>query len=221
MIRDAIESRLSGLDSCAVSDALDRMGLPGAVTGIGPLTVTQKVTGRVVTVKLGAASSNRETESRHHLGTRAIEAASPGNIIVVEQRTGIVAGCWGGVLSTAAKVRGIAGIVADGLVRDVDEARGLEFPVYARGSTVLTARGRIVEVERGGTIRVGTARVENGDYVLADSTGVVFLSAHKAEDIVRTAEEIAAREASMTRRLFAGEPASAVMGLNYERMLGQ
>ena len=54
-------------------------------------------------------------------------------MIVVEQRSGVEAGSWGGLLSLGAKVRGVAGVVADGPVRDIDEAIGFDFPCSAAG----------------------------------------------------------------------------------------
>src|SRR6185437_6661396 len=84
---DEIISRLSKLDSCAVSDALDKLGLPGAVTGIDRFTTNKRICGKVLTVTMGAAAGR--PPSTRHLCTAAIEAAQPGDVIVVEQRTGL------------------------------------------------------------------------------------------------------------------------------------
>ena len=220
MSADTLIRRLSRLDSCALSDALDRMGLSGTVVGLLPMTVTRKIAGRVVTVKLEAhTDSGTAAGPAIHLGARAIEQSSAGDIIAVEQSTGIVAGCWGGILSVGAKLRGVAGVIAEGLVRDVDEARGLDFPVYARGATALTARGRVRECETGGTIVIGGVSLRSGDFALADSTGTVILPAEKAESILAVAEQIAAREFAMAGDLMAGASVTTVMGHAYERML--
>ena len=154
-----------------------------------------------------------------HLGTTAIEAAHRGDIIVVEQRSGIEAGSWGGILSLAAKVRGIAGVICDGLVRDIDEARHYDFPVYARGLTARTARGRIVEAANDGPVTIGDVIVNAGDYAIADASGVVFVRAADIERLLDAAEAIVAREAAMAKSLLAGSPVSQVMGADYEHML--
>ena len=131
--------RLSRLDCCAVSDAMDKLGLPGSVSGLDQRSSTRRIAGRVVTYRLvPAAEAPKQGGAPRHLGTTAIEMAAAGDIIVVEQRTGIDAGSWGGILSLGAKVRGVAGVIADGPVRDIDEARGYDFPVY---TNALTARG--------------------------------------------------------------------------------
>jgi 4-hydroxy-4-methyl-2-oxoglutarate aldolase len=110
-------------------------------------------------------------------------------------------------------------VIADGPVRDVDEARALDFPVFARSATARTARARIVEAATDGPITVGDVTVSPGDYALADGSGVVFLAAAEASRIIATAEEIAAREASMGRALKEGRRITEVMGAEYEHML--
>ncbi|HET6969491.1 MAG TPA: hypothetical protein VFH92_00075, partial [Phenylobacterium sp.] len=82
MTPDIVE-RLRRLDTCSVSDALDKLGLPGAVVGLAPLTVRGRVAGRAVTVKLGAPL---EGLPKRHLGAGAVEASMVGDIIVVEHR---------------------------------------------------------------------------------------------------------------------------------------
>ncbi|HEY3916578.1 MAG TPA: hypothetical protein VGL83_02235 [Stellaceae bacterium] len=213
---DAILDRLRRLDACAISDTLDRLGLPGAVTGLSPCSVRQRIAGRVRTVKLEAAKGRTATR---HLCTAAIEAAEGGDVIVVEQKSGIDAAGWGGILSTGAQTKGVAGVVVDGPARDIDEATELGFPVYARSVTARTARGRIIEVSTGEPVTIGEVTVAAGDYVLADGSGVTFVPAAEIERVVAEAEKIAAREGLMAKAARAGNPMSQVMGADYEQML--
>lgn len=211
-------ARLSRLDSCAVSDALDKLGLAGTVTGLAPLSTARRIAGRVVTVKLGAGAATASGPPRH-LGTTAIEAAEPGDVIVVEQRSGIDAGSWGGILSLGAKLRGVAGVVADGPVRDIDEARGHDFPVFARACTARTARGRIVEISTNEPVTIGDVTVSPGDFVVADGSAVVFVRAQDIDRVLEAAELVAGREALMAQALRDGKPITEVMGASYEHML--
>ncbi len=213
---EALTARLAALDACALSDAIDRLGLPSAVTGLLPRSVRKRIAGRVRTVKLEAAKGR--TAARH-LCTAAIEAAAPGDVIVVEQRSGIDAAGWGGILSVGAKTKGVAGVIVDGPARDIDEATELGFPVYARAQTARTARGRIIEVSTGEPVTIGDVTVSPGDYVLADSSGVVFIPAAAIERVIGEAEKIAAREGLMAKAAAAGQPMSQVMGADYEKML--
>lgn len=215
---DALLARLAALDSCACSDALDRLGLLGVASGLRPLTVARRVTGRVITVALGPVGSAAASGGRH-LGTAAIEAAQPGDVIVVAAGGRVDAAGWGGVLSLAATMRGVRGVIVDGACRDVDESTTLGLPVYALAAIPATARGRQAEVGWNTPVEVAGIAVVPGDLVVADGSGVVFVPASRAADVIVAAEQIAAREAAMARRLRAGEPASAVLSADYEQML--
>jgi len=213
---DHLVTRLAALDACAVSDALDKLGLPSAVTGMHRLTTSRRIAGRVHTVQMIADDG---TPSAQHLGTRAIEASAPGEVIVMEQRTGIDAACWGGNLSFAASLRQVAGVIVDGPVRDVDEARDYDFPVFARSATARTARGRIREAATDVPITVGDITVAPGDFVIADGSGVVFIPAADITRVLDAADAIVAKERAMIAALKEGTPISEVMGRNYEMML--
>jgi regulator of RNase E activity RraA len=214
---DDVLTRLARLDSCAVSDALDKLGLAGAVAGIHRLSTDRRISGRVVTVRL-ERDSGQPVASRH-LGTTAIEASQPGDVIVVEQRTGIDAAGWGGVLSLGASLKGIAGVIIDGPTRDVDEARAHDFAVFARDHTARTARGRIIETGTNVPITIRDIPVSPRDFVVADGSAVVFVPAQDMERVLDAAEAIAAREAAMADSLRKGAPITEVMGKTYETML--
>ncbi len=209
-------ARLGALDSCAVSDALDKLGLKGSVTGIHRFTTEQRIAGRILTVKLDRAEGRSNTR---HLCTTAIDAATPGDIIVVEQRTGLDAASWGGNLAIGAKMRKVAGVIVEGPARDIDDCRKIDFPVFARSHTSRTARGRIVEVATNEPIAVGDVDVNPGDYVVADGSGVVFIATADIARVLEAAEAIVAREEAMAQALREGVPISQVMGTSYESML--
>lgn len=209
--------RLRRLDACAVSDALDKLGLPGAVTGIPQRSGEGRIAGRAVTMKVGLGAPPPGPPK--HLGCTAIEVAGPDDVIVVEQTSGIEAGCWGGLLTLGAKVRGVAGVVADGPLRDVDEAIGYGFPVFARSLTSRTARGRVVELGTQVPVRVGEVNVSPGDFILADRSAVIVIAAADIARVLDAADQIVAREAAMAKAILGGTPIGQVMGGAYESML--
>jgi 4-hydroxy-4-methyl-2-oxoglutarate aldolase len=213
--------RLNRLDCCAVSDALDKLGVRDRVaSGLEQRSTTRRIAGRVVTLRLVPAEEvPTQAGASRHLGTTAVEQARAGDVIVVEQRTGRDAGSWGGILTLGAKVRGIAGVIADGPVRDIDEARACDFPIYCRALTARTARGRVAEIETNQPVTIGDVAVNPGDYVIADASGVAFIPAADVERVLDAAEAIADREAAMAKALLAGTPISEVMGAAYEHML--
>lgn len=211
--------RLARLDVCAVSDALDALGLAPAVSDIARQSGAGLLAGRVMTVEL-AEGPVPSGQPKVHLGATAVTRADAETVIVVAH-PGIDAGGWGGVLSNAAQVAGVRGVIVDGPSRDIDEARGLSFPIFARRTTARTARGRVHEVATGGAITIAGTHIEAGDFVIADGSGIAFVPAAEIENVLRAAEIIAAKESAMTRDIRAGVPVTEVMGRNYEDMLGE
>lgn len=208
--------RLTALDTPTLSDALDALGLTGAVTGIAALTVKRRIAGPVRTVKLGAPMAGLP---KRHLGAGAIMAASAGDIVVVEHRGRTDVSGWGGLLSRGAIARGVAGVIVDGAVRDVDEATEIGFPVYARAGVPVTARGRVAEHAFDTAVTFAGVAVAPGDWVLADASGVVFVPAARLGEVLAVAERIFAREQLMAADIAAGRPIGEVMGADYEDML--
>lgn len=210
-------ARLDKLDACAVSDALDSLGLTGAQSGLPRRSTRKRIAGIVQTVKLHAQAP--EGGSKRHLGTAAIEAADALTVIVVEQRTGIDCAGWGGVLANAAHKKGVRGVIMEGPARDVDEYEDIGFPVFSRYTTARTARGRVWEQAFGVPVQVGDVAVNPGDFVIADGSGVVFIPSARIREVLTAAELIAEKERLMTRDVLDGKPVSVVMGTNYETML--
>jgi 4-hydroxy-4-methyl-2-oxoglutarate aldolase len=219
MIADEAIERLAKIDTCAVSDALDRLGLPGAVLGIGPLWTCPRVAGRCITVKIKPAGL--ET-SKQHLCTSAIAAASPADVIVVDNGGRIDVAAWGGLLSLAAKVKQVRGVIVDGACRDIDESRELAFPVYGRAAVQVTARGRIMQQSFNEEIQFAGVQVHPGDLVIADGSGAVFIPRARKVDVIAQAEALARREAAMADAIRQGRSVLEVMeSMGYESMLGQ
>lgn len=215
-VRERVE-RLQRLDTCAVSDALDKLGLSGAVTGLSRESGSGRVTGRIITVKLGVGEP--PPGPPRHLCCDAVDQSGPYDVIVVEQRTGINAASFGGLLALGAKLRGVRGIIADGPVRDIDEARALGLGIFCRGVTCLTARGRLVEKGTNLPIDVGAVRVEPGDYAIADCSAVVIIAAAEIDRVIATAEELVAKEALLAKSILRGAPLRDVMAGSYENLL--
>jgi 4-hydroxy-4-methyl-2-oxoglutarate aldolase len=212
---EALLPTFRSVDTCAVSDALDRLGLPPGVAGLNVRTVDGCVAGRAVTVQLGPAGAVAPTR---HLGTAAIEAAGPDDVLVIAHGGRLDCSGWGGLLSLAASLRQVEGVVVDGACRDVTESRDLNFAVFARGATPVTARGRVVELGHGGPVPFDRVMVEPGDFVVADANGVTFIPAARAKEVAELVVEITGRESAMGEALRRGESVSDVLGVRYEQL---
>jgi regulator of RNase E activity RraA len=217
MAREPIVERLLKLDTCAVSDGMDRLGLMGATYGVRPMWPCPKIVGRAVTMKIKPVGLDK---AKQHLGTLPIDAAQPGDVIVIDNGGRPDTSCWGGLLALAAKTKGISGVVIDGACRDIDESRDVGFPVYARGAVPMTARGRVMQETYNQEIEFAGVQVHPGDLVIADGSGVVIIPRSKEEEIVRAAEGVAATEARMAEGIRRGMSVLEVLEkLGYEQML--
>lgn len=211
-----IARRLRGFDSCTISDALDKLGLKGAVIGLAPFGPSgARIAGQAVTVRLGPPV---EGLPKRHLGAGAIMAAEEGDVIVVEHGRDDVSG-WGGLLSRGAKLKRLAGVIVDGACRDVDEYRELGLPVFARAAVPVTARGRVAEHAFNCDVTIAGVAVSPGDWLLADASGIVVIPARQLDAVIAAAEQIRAREQLMIRDLEDGRPIGEVLGADYEDML--
>jgi regulator of RNase E activity RraA len=131
--------------------------------------------------------------------SEVIDLAEAGDVLVFDNG-GKEISTWGGLASTAAKVKQIEGVVIDGGCRDLDEIIALEFPVFSRHFTPMTAKTRIRILEINGPIDCSGIRVRAGDIIVADRTGIVVIPQEKAKDILEKA-----REAEDSERHFAEE----------------
>ena len=209
--------RLLKLSTTNISDALDKTGIRGAVSGILPMYDCPRIVGRAVTIKITAAGM---LKSKHHLGVHAIASASKGDIIVIDNRGDLQNNCWGEILSMGAKMKGVSGVVVDGAARDIDMCKEFDFPVFARGTVPITARGRIMQESFNEMIRVGDVQVRPGDIVMADFNGVVVIPVEKLNEVITAAEEILRKEAAMVAELRKGTSILEVdEKFAYEQML--
>ncbi|HEX8165517.1 MAG TPA: RraA family protein [Beijerinckiaceae bacterium] len=117
---------------------------------------------------------------------------------------------WGELLTTAARVRGAAGCLTDGLVRDVRRIRETGFPVFAGGIGPLDSKGRAEMAAMDVPVEVAGVRVEPGDLIFGDVDGCVAIPKAAAAKVVRRALEKVAAEDRTRDALLAGETLRAV-----------
>ena len=212
-------ARFEKLSSTNLSDAMDAFGFRGFTFGIRPMQERwRKVVGPAVTMRMIPAG---QTPQKTHLGMNAIAAARPGDVIVIDNGGRMDSSCWGGILANSAKAKGVAATLVDGCIRDLDDCIDADYPVYARGTVVCTARGRVIEAETNELINFGGVQVRPGDIVLGDSSGVVVVPKERMDEVLGKAEELLQREEEMIAEIRAGSDILAVDArYGYNRMLG-
>lgn len=200
--------RLAAQDTNTVSDALDFLGLPGATFGLRPLWDCPKVVGRASTIQLGPKQGTAPTV--HLISPVIARVETDDRVLVI---AGGVEGisCWGDILANAARAKGIRGSVIDGLSRDIEGSEGIGYPVYGRDVTMISARNRVVQVASGEPVTMAGVTVREGDYVVADRCGTVFVPAGRIGEVLDLAERIARRQDGMVEAVRADRSVEDVM----------
>lgn len=163
----------------------------------------------------GAAFAGRALPVRTHPADNlplhlAVEQARQGDVLVVDGR-GELCGYWGEVLAVAAQVRGVAGLVMDGGVRDVVEQEVLGFPAFSRGICVRRT-GKNFPGVINEPITVGGVLVQPGDAVIADADGIVVLPPEAVDATLAASRERVRKETAFMERIRAGESTVDIYG---------
>jgi regulator of RNase E activity RraA len=210
MVPDGIVARLGRLYTATLSNALEDLGQDGVILGLAPVAPGMRLAGRAVSVLQMTGAAGDFPGSDFRVGAM-IDAAGPGDVVVVANN-GCAVSSWGGTATFAAKLKGIAGLVVDGGVRDREEMVEHGFPVFARHLVPTTGRSRIRVVEIGGTVTIAGQKVATGDVIVADGTGIVCIPQGKAERVLEIAERLAADDAQAMEEIAAGLTFSEAMG---------
>ncbi|MBV8889797.1 MAG: ribonuclease activity regulator RraA [Alphaproteobacteria bacterium] len=143
---------------------------------------------------------------REHPQRKAIETVPPGQVLVVDCRGERGTAAIGAILAVRLRVRGVAGLVADGGVRDAAEAAGTGLPIFCLGAAAPANVTRHHAADFGRPIACGGVAVYPGDIIVGDGDGVVVVPAHLADEIAAPAAEQERLEAFLFREIAGGAP---------------
>lgn len=193
------------LYSAVLADILDTLGHRTSVLPyyIRPLAPHWRIVGRAVTLAMGPALEMPQTP--YALEMECVDQLQTGDVLVASTRNDTSCALWGELLSTACKARGAAGVVTDGLTRDVEKILRLDFPVFAAGMTPLDSKGRLEGLFINGPVLIGECMVHPGDLVFADFDGVVVVPANLAEHVLQLALAKVTGENRVREELAAGK----------------
>ena len=201
---DALAARLRTLDTSALSDALDRLGIEGQALGITPLDRSFRIVGRAFTVRMLPRGLSGKSVGDY------IDDVPTGAVVVIDNGGRLDATVWGDILTTVAHRDGVAGTVIDGVCRDVGRSIELGYPIFARANTMRTGKDRVAAEAYGEPVQLAGVRVEPVDWIVGDADGVVVVPAARADDIIAAAEEITATEDRIREAVGGGAPLLAV-----------
>jgi 3-hexulose-6-phosphate synthase/6-phospho-3-hexuloisomerase len=197
---DELISILKEVSTPNISDAMHRKG---AMRDVHPINQGSKIVGTAITVQTFAGDWARPVE--------AIDLGGPGIVLVINNGSNYIAP-WGGLATLSCKMRGIEGVVIDGAVRDVDEIRAMNYPIFA--SAIVPNAGEPKGMgEINAEITCGGQSVKPGDYIVGDDSGVVVIPRERAYEIARRAKEVEKNESRMYEEIRRGSTLSQVAKL--------
>ena len=185
---DDMASQLSAIHCSSISDAMDRLGIPGSTIGIAPLANGMKLAGPAYTVRYAPVRRPAGTVGDY------LDEVEPGSVIVLDNQGRMDCTVWGDILTTVALSRGIAGTAINGVCRDVHKAIETGYPIYSKGRFMRTGKDRVEVVEIGGAVTLGDVQVRSGDIIVGDDDGVVVIPQNHASAIIAVAAEISQKE---------------------------
>jgi len=201
-VSDEVIAALEKLNTPTLANALEDLGIEGVITGLAPAGTGMRCVGRAVTVLEMTGPRGAFPAADFKVG-HMIDAAGPGDVVVVANG-GAPISAWGGTASYAAHLKGIAGLIVDGGIRDREEICEIGFAAFARHMIPTTGKTRIRVEAIGVPITCSGIRVDPGDVIVADGTGVVCIPAARAAEVVALATRYAADDARAIEELRAG-----------------
>src|SRR5262245_38321388 len=185
-----------------LSDALGRWG--NMDPAISPVALGMRCFGPAFTVRCWPA----DNLTVH----RGVELAAPGDVLVIDGGSERDTALLGDILVYAARLRGVAGIVLQGLVRDSAALGAQGLPVFASGTT---ARGPVKETLGAiqAPMQCGGVLVRPGDLVAGDDDGVVVVPREQASGVAERIRRIHEREEQVKKALAAGQTTVDILGL--------
>lgn len=189
-LSDPVMEGFRQVEVASTADAIEQLyGQRGYMSHeMRPLAPT-KFAGPAVTVLL-KKEEHKEGGAASAGMLDAIDNAKPGSVYVMVLEDGADYAGIGGLMATAMKVRGLAGAVVDGSVRDTPQIRKLQFPVFSRGVVPSTTVNHYRFAGVNVPVTCAGVRVNPGDIIAADEDGVVVVPREKAPEVLKKAQDL-------------------------------
>ena len=181
-----------------LSDAMDRLAIAGQAFGIVPLDRGFRMVGRAFTVRTIPVAVVGGTVGDY------IDDVPEGSVVVLDNGGRLDATVWGDILTIMAHRKGLAGTVIHGVCRDASRSLELSYPIFSRGVSMRTGRGRVQLDGIGVPVSLGEVRVEPGDMLIGDADGVVVVPRDRLDEVLAASRDIADAEERIRQEIEGG-----------------
>jgi regulator of RNase E activity RraA len=205
-----IFDKLSTLCIDTVSGILMGMGYPDQyITNIPPITTDVKMIGRARTMRYLPIRPDLTEIAKENfpfsLTHRVVEDTQPGDILMVDAGGCTESGFIGDVIVSRFIVKGGAGIVMDGAIRDLTELRRMGLPIFTKGVHAAVCQRRLVGVDHNAIIKLSDVSVIPGDIILGDDEGTIVIPSSLAEQVAEKGIDTEHREAYLRKVIEEGQ----------------
>jgi len=186
------------LDTTSVSDALDRLGISGGLLGIKAVLSGSRLCGQAFTVHYVPCGAVKGTVGDF------LDDVKAGQVVVIDNGGRTYCTVWGDLMSITAVRNRVAGTVIDGVCRDVPGIMKSGYAIFSKGSYMVTGKDRVYVDQINVPVAVSGVQVKPGDLMLGDDSGVIAIPFERAEEVLRVAREIEAKEKAIEAELAKG-----------------
>ena len=200
--KDLIQA-LKKMDTASISDAMDKLGIPCGLLGIQAVVEGNKICGDAFTVHYIPCGMDKGNVGDF------IDDVKPGQVVVIDNGGRTYCTVWGDIMTYTAKTKGIEGTLIDGVCRDVNGIKELNYGIYTKGKYMVTGKERVTVDAVNIPVAISGVQVRPGDIILGDDSGALVIPQEKAEEVLAVAQHIEEVEQKIISEVKAGSTLKA------------
>ena len=177
-------AKLKKMDTASISDAMDKLGIPCGLLGIQAVIPGHKICGEAFTVHYVPCGMEKGTVGDF------IDDVQPGQVVVIDNAGRNYCTVWGDIMTFTAKTKGIEGTLIDGVCRDVNGIKELDYAIYTKGKYMVTGKERVQVDQVNIPVAISGVQVRPGDIILGDDSGALVVPKERAAEILEIAKTI-------------------------------
>ena len=195
MIDNSLIKEYKQLDTALISDAMEELGIPGGLLGIDAVIEGKKICGEAFTVHYIPAGLKKPAVGDY------FDKVEAGQVVVIDNSGRLDCGVWGDITTKIAMIKKYEATVIDGATRDVQSIRKSDFPVFAKGKSMVSGKRHVLVDTVQVPISCAGMLVCPGDLIFGDDTGVISIPRAKIEEVLNLAKKLQKEEQKVIEKL--------------------
>lgn len=198
---DTLLNKFKELESPAVSDALDSLGITKRIKGIFPRSKKTQCVGFAYTIQYELFDKEVSNQGSGNY----IDDVKSNEVVVLDNAGRDYCTTWGGLLTKVAEIKNISGVVINGAVRDIDTIKVSNMPIFSKHVFMCSAKNRSRMVKKQCPLIIDGVKIDSGDIIFGDNNGALVIPYHKAAECLERAQNIKETEENILKLVMQGE----------------